>query len=1000
MKKRGLQTEFITAIAAAFLVLAFVQHQMSVPRGLSGIEVSEDLVIQAGSRLPAASLLPGDQIVSVENKPVVDLSDLSIRLWDATESQVDVRIEQRNRSAVVLASSRRLEDDLADKLAQSPRILRIGDRRVDEAMTADELKQVLSSLGAGGATEIEYVLPPARVSGPISISRGESSAVAIGWIGLGGLSILGMLIAGANALTKKRRYDPAATVALGLGSLSLAGMTAIVLTPGVEPGLPLWVAAIAVLWRGVSFGRRLNDESRRPRASTYLSVLAPALLIVVGAFVVATGRVGLESDRQWFEQVTQFSWVAAAAFAAVHLADLAYFGKREHTPRIVAQALKWGGIGGVLVGAALLLVGKIPAGQMPFWTLLLPTAALWIGDLTIFQPSVGLGRVLGRDGADDTTSRVLRLLAHAESQVPAGKSVGLYVGFDDEFVRVCRVDPTGSGEFSVRTEVAGAPLSPALAMLALEGGMFPRPRNEDGSEDPFADISARLSIDAAVPLQMSNNEESLSVFLVVSEASDSSDRHGVDIDRIVSILDEIDATHLYDELSALAATALIRAAKRASARNESGSGVAARIATTGTLRPIAVPFLSQSSSPTAPLAPIAPSSASGPAPIVAPPAVSILHVPDPVAGAWAERLDAIVAREYPTDDPEAFDSHERLALKFLSDTEGPALLVGEAGVGKEFIARAIHAESDRSGHRFAVLDCATTPSFILEVELFGEDGEAGLVEIVGSGTLLLKSFGSIAPELIDELLPRLLGARCRVVFAERYRGPEAGIPSVVPAAIRHCVDDRHLHLKPLRERPEDVRRYAEYFLHRYAMRYGAGAVELSADAADLLGSLDLPANFHDLKTRIRAAVLSCTGRTLRATHLRAVDRSESVGFRDGNPLERVNERASAPVRDVAIMPPSPQVPAAELKPNDASFRASSESRALAFGRSGADSSDYSSVDSDGDGADDGRPGEADPDAPTIRRALEAAGGNRTRAAEMLGISRGKLLRKLKRMGDE
>lgn len=236
------------------------------------------------------------------------------------------------------------------------------------------------------------------------------------------------------------------------------------------------------------------------------------------------------------------------------------------------------------------------------------------------------------------------------------------------------------------------------------------------------------------------------------------------------------------------------------------------------------------------------------------------------AEAWAHQLGDELKRGYPVQDPDALNDREWLALGFLRDSIKPALLVGEPGVGKEFVARAVHDAMWGETRRFAVLDCAVRPPSIVEVELFGDEETPGLVELVGRGTLLIKSASNLGDNRLETLVARLDRSEARVVFAERYVGDETGVPKTVSRVIRNVVQDRNIHLSPLRDRPADIVRYARYFLHRAGMTYDVMVTSFMPEAEAWLRALELPGNFPELRARVVAGVL------------RAED--ESVSLRD------------------------------------------------------------------------------------------------------------------------
>jgi DNA-binding NtrC family response regulator len=229
------------------------------------------------------------------------------------------------------------------------------------------------------------------------------------------------------------------------------------------------------------------------------------------------------------------------------------------------------------------------------------------------------------------------------------------------------------------------------------------------------------------------------------------------------------------------------------------------------------------------------------------------------------------------------------------------LLVGEAGTGKELLARAIHASGSRrpgSAAPFIPIDCASLPPRLLEAELFGRESGSfgagqsaqGLLEVARTGTVYLENIG----ELPENLQPKLLRAiedrtvrrvgghdetpvACRVIAASRTpvdQGPAAG-------RLRHDLTLRlslaRIELPPLRERRGDVHVLARHFLEEKADAAGLGAGSIGDDALRVLESHTWPGNVRELRTVIRQAALSCQGATILAEHLRISQRTSFPG---------------------------------------------------------------------------------------------------------------------------
>lgn len=222
--------------------------------------------------------------------------------------------------------------------------------------------------------------------------------------------------------------------------------------------------------------------------------------------------------------------------------------------------------------------------------------------------------------------------------------------------------------------------------------------------------------------------------------------------------------------------------------------------------------------------------------------------------AWAGHLERGVQDAYPVDDPSAFGEEDWYDLVNLRGDERPSLLVGESGVGKEFAARALHWNGQRAHRRIATVDCARLPVSAVELELFGGAGEGALVDLLKGGALILKSPSVLGRGLMESVFQRLASHDIQLFVVERYSGHEEGMPRVIPPSIRELVGRRFAHLRPLRERPEDIVRFANYFLHQEAMVYGESVQAIDPAAERLLETMDLPSNFVELRTLIRSAM--------------------------------------------------------------------------------------------------------------------------------------------------
>ncbi len=217
----------------------------------------------------------------------------------------------------------------------------------------------------------------------------------------------------------------------------------------------------------------------------------------------------------------------------------------------------------------------------------------------------------------------------------------------------------------------------------------------------------------------------------------------------------------------------------------------------------------------------------------------------------------------------------------VAGSEVPVMITGESGSGKELVASAIHHYSPRNGRTFLAINCAAIPENLLESELFGHEKGAftgataqrmGRFEQCHDGTLFLDEIGDMPLPLQGKLLRVLqegefsrLGSsttiktNVRVVAATNKNLEKEVAERLFREDLFYRLNVVRIHLPPLRQRREDIRLLAEYFLKRIALRKHIPAVRLSEDAARLLEEHHWPGNVRELQNTIeRAVVLSNT----------------------------------------------------------------------------------------------------------------------------------------------
>jgi len=277
------------------------------------------------------------------------------------------------------------------------------------------------------------------------------------------------------------------------------------------------------------------------------------------------------------------------------------------------------------------------------------------------------------------------------------------------------------------------------------------------------------------------------------------------------------------------------------------------------------------------------------------------------------------------------------------------LVTGESGVGKEVVARGIHACSERSEGPFVALNCAALTDGLLEAELFGHEagaytgatsrGRDGLFAAANGGTLLLDEIGELAPELQAKLL-RVLQERCyRRVGGNEDQATDVRIIACTNRDLSKLVEEGRfredlyyrlnvlvLRVSPLRERRDDIAPIALHLCEEIEAEHGIATGGLSQNALAALKTHAWPGNVRELKNALERGAIECAGAVIEPEHL-----------------------------GIKLMPSTPV--AQDERSSELNLKKMEER--------------------------------------LIRQALEATGGNRSRSARLLGVNRATLYNKLR-----
>jgi transcriptional regulator with GAF, ATPase, and Fis domain len=227
----------------------------------------------------------------------------------------------------------------------------------------------------------------------------------------------------------------------------------------------------------------------------------------------------------------------------------------------------------------------------------------------------------------------------------------------------------------------------------------------------------------------------------------------------------------------------------------------------------------------------------------------------------------------------------------VADTPASVLLVGETGTGKEVLAAEIHrlSERGRSGRPFVAVNCAAIPENLFESELFGHEKGAftgahrlrqGHIEVAQGGTLFLDEIGELSLTLQPKLLrflqehtftrvggTRMLRGDVRVIAATNRRLEQEVKAGKFREDLYHRLAVMPIEVPALRERREDVRLLAEHFAQVSARSLRKTVLGISDEATIMLEKYSWPGNVRELANAIERAVLMCDGKVILPRHL-------------------------------------------------------------------------------------------------------------------------------------
>ncbi len=231
----------------------------------------------------------------------------------------------------------------------------------------------------------------------------------------------------------------------------------------------------------------------------------------------------------------------------------------------------------------------------------------------------------------------------------------------------------------------------------------------------------------------------------------------------------------------------------------------------------------------------------------------------------------------------------RTSVDRLASTDLPVLILGESGTGKEVVSQSLHYRGARHDQPFIAVNCAAIPETLLESELFGHEKGAftdarearrGKFELAAGGTLFLDEIGDMSPGgqakllrvLEQKVITRVGGSQdirtnVRVIAATNANLAQKVREKKFREDLYYRLSVVVLELPPLRDRPEDILLLAVYFLERFSVQAGNRSMVLSIDARRRLQTHNWPGNVRELRNLMERVAFLCQRDTVEVEDL-------------------------------------------------------------------------------------------------------------------------------------
>ncbi|HLY99186.1 MAG TPA: sigma-54 dependent transcriptional regulator [Candidatus Angelobacter sp.] len=228
-------------------------------------------------------------------------------------------------------------------------------------------------------------------------------------------------------------------------------------------------------------------------------------------------------------------------------------------------------------------------------------------------------------------------------------------------------------------------------------------------------------------------------------------------------------------------------------------------------------------------------------------------------------------------------------IEMVAPSTASVLITGESGTGKEMVARTIHEMSPRKNKPFVAINCSAIPETLIESEIFGHEKgaftgalerRAGCFEMAEEGTLLLDEIGEMPVitqakllRVLEDRKLRRLGSKTetsvdvRVLAATNKMPEEAVAKGELRGDLYYRLNVFNIHMPPLREHKEDIPQLVESLLEDMNQKHGRKAGGVSDTVSQMFMNHNWPGNVREMRNTLERAVIVCEGPLVEPRHL-------------------------------------------------------------------------------------------------------------------------------------